>query len=346
MEKSFAPSGAEKNDSKSLLKKMKSVGKKTVATGMALAALSGAGCFEKKSEGKESAEKDSLVLSQKNENVEEAASIEELRRIYQHARNMFDDYGSTMVERKKTEGDPGELAEKIKRDLMRHIESEAYFEKLKIEFSGDVDRARIVQDNRLLYLRTVKTIFCNKKDFAVRHFLPFLPANPGFTLPDWLFEVIHRNFSVMEGCFLYRGQMGHEVLLSKEELIEETCFHEYLHASTLGSLGISERARKILEEAYNELGNEKWDEYFRNSTERLARKQQLDLELEMLEVKKYEEKFTESHFRVMMDFYARGFFSWPANSFIKTTKPEYFEQIFNEIALNDIGEYAKSVENA
>lgn len=346
MEKFLASSSMEKKNPRGLLKKMKSVGKKTVATGMALAALSGAGCFEKKSEGKEADEKDSLLLLQKNENVEEAANIEELRRIYQHARNMFDDYGSIMVERKKTEGDPGELAEKIKRDLMRHIESEAYFEKLKSEFSGDADRARIVQDNRLQYLRTVKTIFCNKKDFAVRHFLPFLPANPGFTLPDWLFELIHRNFRLMEGFFLYRGQMGHEVFLSKEELFEETCFHEYLHASTLGNLGISEMAKKILEEAYNELGDEKRDEYFRNSAERLARKQQLDLELEMLEVKKYGEKFTESHFRVMMDFYARGFFSWPANEFIKTTKPEYFEQIFNEIALNDIREYAKSVGHA
>jgi hypothetical protein len=66
----------------------------------------------------------------------------------------------------------------------------------------------------------------------------------------------------------------------------------------------------------------------------LARKQALDAEMEKLGIKKYDEDFTGEHYDKLLEYNKAGNLSAGAREFIKTTKPEFFKQIFNEIATN------------
>jgi len=63
-----------------------------------------------------------------------------------------------------------------------------------------------------------------------------------------------------------------------------------------------------------------------------VRKQILDLEMDKFGIKKYGEKFTRNHYNKLRDLDRAGVLSNDAHDFIQTTKPEYFEKIFNELA--------------
>ncbi len=92
-----------------------------------------------------------------------------------------------------------------------------------------------------------------------------------------------------------------------------------------------------LDDAIRILGN-----YFGDKTERFAFKEELEMEMISLNIKKYGEKFTQEHYQKLMDFYNQGKLSADACRFIETTKPEYFEQLFNEIAENSNENYYHS----
>ena len=75
--------------------------------------------------------------------------------------------------------------------------------------------------------------------------------------------------------------------------------------------------------------------YFFDPSERLVRKQTLDLEMERLGIKRYGEKFTHEHYNQLIRLYNNNKLSQDADRLLETTKPEYFEKIMNEIAQND-----------
>jgi len=82
------------------------------------------------------------------------------------------------------------------------------------------------------------------------------------------------------------------------------------------------------------------DYYFGSKGERYARKQEVEAEMTALGIKTYGEKFTKEHYDKLINFYKEGKLSKDACRFIETTKPEYFEKIFNEIA--DAGDNGKT----
>jgi hypothetical protein len=88
---------------------------------------------------------------------------------------------------------------------------------------------------------------------------------------------------------------------------------------------------KDFDDAVRILGN-----YFGKKSERFAFKEEFEMEMISSGIKKYGEKFTQESYQKLMDFYHQGKLSDDACRFIETTKPEYFEKIFNEIAENNL----------
>ncbi len=131
--------------------------------------------------------------------------------------------------------------------------------------------------------------------------------------------------------------------------------HELLgHKVIDGGEGISRRANKLLLLSYQRFDPESpnfkglfsganneadreylvnyFSNYFGSREERYARKQEFEMEIVKLGVKKYSDKFTPEHYKKIIELYKEGKLTKNACRFIETTKPEYFESIFNGIA--------------
>jgi len=218
----------------------------------------------------------------------------------------------------------------VKDELLEHIGRKEYLEKLKIEFNGNVEKAEWEQGARIENIKTVKINILSNKELKKK-------------LKD-LGRVSGENFDNIAAFYIY-DYVGikHELFVPFDNDDEgELIQHEFLHASTKGPKGMSDSARKALDDSYAKQGffgilSNKKDRYYKNPTERLVRKQALDLELEKLGIKKYGEEFADEHYDKMMEYYKKGKFSWDANNFIKRTNRKNFKKIFNEIAAKEEG---------
>lgn len=213
-------------------------------------------------------------------------------------------------------------AEKIKNELIEHIDSEEYFNKLKFEFGGDVNRAKAEQIKRIENLKQVRieVLYFDEVNEEYKKYL----ERKGTPIPA--------DFQDCWG-FYDPDPDVHKIFISIEQDEGETILHELLHASTRGVWDITDNAKNMLKGSYKKIGD-KEDKYFNDSTERLVSKQILDRELEKLGIKKYGETFTDEHYKKMMEHYRKGRLSEEAEDFIRRTKPKDFKKIFNEIAEN------------
>jgi hypothetical protein len=218
----------------------------------------------------------------------------------------------------------------ILNNCRKNVSSPEYLKKLQIEFNGSLKKAKDSQRRRIAYLDFVEFSFVkgNLDSTSTTE----KSKNNNRWMPQWLFDLI-KPAEYDKG---YYYPLQHKIVLP-EKYDVSTVEHEIRHASTRGDIDISEKAKNILENSF-EGGNikEEYIEYLSCATERLARKQQLEHEMEILGIKKYGEKFTSEHYKKLMYFYEKGKLSRPSFEFIKTTKPEYFEIIFNEIAQNEM----------
>lgn len=149
-------------------------------------------------------------------------------------------------------------------------------------------------------------------------------------VPEWLIKLLIPKAGV--GAFYSSTEK--RIVLPNRKDGPELAEHEFSHASTRSNYGINDRTKKFLGDSYKKLGEE-IDDYYSIPTERLARKQQVDYEMERLGIKKYGEEFTDEHYEKLVAYDEEGKFSPDAHAFIVTTKPEYFKQIFNGIAANE-----------
>jgi len=238
--------------------------------------------------------------------------------------------------RKKITNDPKYSSEKIRFEIAKHISSPEYLKKLQVELGGDLKKAEAMQKERVDYVNSLK-IYLDKEDNInerVKH--PLLPNNISMHIPKWLSKMgISTGIKGIDEVAGFYNTAWHEAVIpdSKDD---ETAAHEILHGSTLGTLGVTEKAADLLKHSYKKLDS-KEDAYYKIPAERLVRKQLLDLEMNTLGIKNYGEKFTKKHYEKLKRYYKKGFLTPSANQFMKTTKPEYkyFEEIFNGIAEND-----------
>ncbi len=221
-----------------------------------------------------------------------------------------------------------EHAESLRNQFIDHVASEEYLDKLTLEFDGDIEKAEEEQDNRIDQMNSVEIDVNSDPE-------------------TWSQELRDQG---VEG---YYDTAEHKIFVSKahpNSLLSERTIHELAHSSTRGPFLVTENAKEKLTEAFESPNDSEFDseygektsygladEYLSEPTEMLARKQQLDLEMESLGIKKYGEKFTQEHYKKVMDMYKEGAFTGDANIFIETIKkdPKTFEKIFNEIAKNE-----------
>lgn len=230
-----------------------------------------------------------------------------------------------------------ELVKSIKDEFSNHINSRDYLNKLTGEFNGDSDRAKKEQSERLKRVQKVK-----------------IDANSD--TKTWTEELKN---SKATG---YYDAQEEKIYIDKSlpnYLFSDRLRHEISHASTIGRIDMSEKAKEKMSSAYQSPNKSEFDEslgektsyglkdeYLSSPEEMLARKQQLDIEMEKLGIKKYGEKFTQEHYEKMMKAYQDGIFSDDANIFIEIIKkdPDTFKDILNNIAKNDTkGKIKKSV---
>ena len=128
----------------------------------------------------------------------------------------------------------------------------------------------------------------------------------------------------------------------------EYAIHEYAHKVTRANNFLSPRAIELFSNAFDSLSvvsnlsgvssNDTVEnvQYFSDPTEMYARKKVFDHDLEILGVKKYEEKFTMEHYLKVLNLQKEGKLSSGSNQFLYSVKPKMIIKIMNEIA--DVGD--------
>lgn len=214
---------------------------------------------------------------------------------------------------------PYELeAEFYKKRIIERINSDDYLKKLTIEFDGNEELAKEEQKKRIENLKTVK-----------------------IELKDTTDDV---NKELFLNKLLGRGDAGgfydwfnHKIVTYKEEPLYTE--HEILHAATRGNRQIPDKTKKILKKTYKQEGFFKNTEdlYYLSPTERLVRLQLLRADLNRRKIYKYGEKFTEEHYKKMMEEYESGNLAKESIDFIYQTQPDFktFKELFENIAKNE-----------
>lgn len=214
--------------------------------------------------------------------------------------------------------------------IAEHIKSPEYLNKLMTEYGADETAAKEHQKIRLANL-----------------------YNGGYSLTDET-----PNFTSDRNSF--ETQLPKNIIGS-----DFTPEHELLGHKIVDGNVVSKNANKLLALSYKKFDpqspyfknlikadNEKdfndmvriLNNYYGDRGERFAYKQELEAEMEALGLKKYGEKFTSEHYDKLMKLYEQGKLSESSCRFIETTKPEYFEKIFNEIA--SLGKDGKTLYNS
>lgn len=240
--------------------------------------------------------------------------------------------------------------EKIRDHLIGHVGSDEYLEKLTIEFNGNADSAKKEQEKRLELLKTFEAnVNLGRGRDSLRQFFDSISSDPDASPEkrEKMFQIFERKYKSKNVAGLY-DTAGEKVYIFEDQdaegEFEEATRHEVLHASTKGNEGIPERTKKILDETFvpdiKSLGSskaQKMNEYLRDSSERLVRKQKLDLQLQEYGIKEYGEEFTEEHLKAVALLYSAGLLEGDVRQFVETTQfdLESYKKIFNEIAVAD-----------
>lgn len=202
--------------------------------------------------------------------------------------------------------------------MAEHIKSPEYLKKLMVEYNVDETEAKKHQETRLANLYNGEYSLTDK--------------DPDFTSDEHSFETRLYKDTTKTGFSAEHELLGHKIvdgnfiskrankllLLSYQKFDPQSPYFKDLI-----------KAEK--EEDVNDMVRI-LDNYFGSKGERFAYKQELEAEMATLGVKKYGEKFTPEHYKKLMELYHQGKLSKGSCRFIETTKAEYLERIFNEIA--------------
>jgi len=206
-----------------------------------------------------------------------------------------------------------------KKWLRENIQSKEYLDRLTIELGGNEKEARIEQNNRLQRLEN-----------------------------DYIFNTTEEIHKKHPGAFaFFDGDTTHFPYDNYIDLdINKTIgTHEFEHEITIGNSRISKYAKDLYKKAFNAkkttdkiVADGRTEKaYYGEATELDARKKQLEKELESLLIKRYGEKFTKEHYKIILKLIKENEFNFGTDSrkFIELIKPEYIEKIMNTIALED-----------
>lgn len=216
------------------------------------------------------------------------------------------------------------LVEQAKLELVHHIGSKEYLYKLAQEMNISKEAAKEHQKIRINNIKNVSYEFENNMAiFAVT-------GGRGYAYYDR-----YKNIIVMPYNIDLKDKKD-------KDYFYEVLIHEILHESTQGKKGISNKAKEDFNKVFNPIVNESKEDsiYYGRAEELIVRKQILDLNMEKLGIKKYEDKFTREHYKMLKDLEKEDKLS-PAEKelFEHIPKEEDFIKIINELAENNDGNY-------
>lgn len=211
------------------------------------------------------------------------------------------------------------MTETVRNEVIGHIGSSEYLQRLTKEFDGDAQKARGEQEKRMDRVRKVDVVETTFEEVWEKSDGEFKKTDPQ--------EKILGGF--------YRDGRRPVIYVNHHDPVSTR--HELLHAATRANAEITEAAKKVLDDSYKKQGllglfEDARDAYYREPTERLVRKQALDKELADLGIKAYGEALTDEHQEKMMQLYQEKALSYESMDFIKRTKKGAMKQIFDEIA--------------
>lgn len=181
------------------------------------------------------------------------------------------------------------LVENAKLELILHIESDEYLKKLAKEMNIT---ERLAKEHQKVRVNNIKNISYN---FVTDGMIFMETATP-------------TNFG---GFYAYYTSGTNEITLPynidiKNEYARnyfyDAILHEILHESTDFEKGMSSQSKILLKDSYtSKKGESKEDSlYFSEPGELIVRKQILDLMMEKRGIKKFDEKFTEEHYEILL----------------------------------------------
>lgn len=231
--------------------------------------------------------------------------------------------------REKLMADPKYRAEMIRTEIKNIVGSQAYLDKLKLEF-GDIKRAKAEQTKRLNYLKNFTIKYIDPAKMEQAWFSETL-YDLGVPIPKWLVET-KKYFNHIKSVGGYYDVLSNKVVIP--EMVDDRIMrHEILHASVDGR-DLLPRTKKELKKSYKPL-KDREDKYYGDPDEIYARKGQVEYEMIKFGILKPGEKFTEDKYHSLIRLYAEKKLSQDAMDFIKRIKLKNLPKIFNEIAQQD-----------
>lgn len=232
--------------------------------------------------------------------------------------------GKTPIEQEKKKSESYITALGIKNEVTEHVRSKEYFERLLKEVAGDREEAESIQRERARTLENVKIEMLSLAEMKER----FGKNDPNGAFVTGLYGGLNNNTVY----FSYETDIAKGF---NKEALQRTMRHEFLHASMGVTAYMTEESKQIFDASFDDKlkkDSPELNTYYQDHAERIARKQELDMEMDKLGIKKYGEEFTQKHYEKLIEYAKKGGLSRHATEFLKTTKPEYFEKIFNKIA--------------
>ncbi len=213
--------------------------------------------------------------------------------------------------------------EEEKQEILKVRKSDAYLKRLIKELDGGVEAAKKLQEKRVEKIKNLK----------------FHLSNFSYSTKD---DALGHHGYLPESDYIAFANEGHEYN-------PYLGTHEYSHASDYGGENIPEGTKKVFkkdytfkkrqtefEKKYDSIHKEKYGkEYYSNPTEILARKAVFDTELEKLGIKKYEEEFTQEHYKKIKKLKKEGKLSRNSDQFFRMFERDALIMIMNTIAYQD-----------
>lgn len=261
------------------------------------------------------------------------------------------------IEKERSEHIKKEI-EQLKNDFIEHIKSDEYLQKLIVEFGGDKKMGKVIQRERLANIMSVKIEALPEaevKECRVAYLVSkYLPRDIAISVDSENQEEFQkakdeamqeRQVKIdelknqVEGSELYGfyDEKGHKIFIAQDKKgYLSSAWHELSHASNKLEYHMrgSDQVIDLMQKSFRAAGDPR-DEYFSHPEEMLARKKQLDRDLQMLGIKRYDEKTTNEHVGKIFESFEKGLLSSGSMQLLERIKPEKLKKFLDEIAKNE-----------
>lgn len=237
-----------------------------------------------------------------------------------------------------------------KEELLNQMSSKEYLEKMTIECDGDESAAKSQVRMRIKNLEKTKIIVETQEDIRkivvdkinkeLKDTLGVLGSEDSAHRSD--LEEIAKNsaskaMEIAKGAeFLGYTEKETGVHIAYDASLGTTPRHELSHASTGGINTLPLKTMDLFRDAFKSTPDtEMLDFYFSNADEMLARKKELDKDLERLGIKKYGEPTTDTQLEKIKQSYDKGELSTGSMQLIEHVKKGYLKKILDQVAKSE-----------